>query len=157
MPADNRISAELAAAAKTQILTKIDEIHALLPFLVNLTEQESRSLPTIGAERTGMVEAFSLQINAHPEFVPSYVDVAEMARDRALRVDLLEVYAAVGGLHKGLRDTLQVVGSDLYTNFLSFYSSVQRAVSGAGAVLEDLRRFMPRGRPATPAAAKTSA
>jgi hypothetical protein len=45
MPNDNRISAEVAPADKTAILTKITEINTLLPFLINLTKDERIDAP----------------------------------------------------------------------------------------------------------------
>jgi hypothetical protein len=157
MPSDNRISAEIAPLAKTQILTKINEIQALLPFVVNLTPAERKRIPDIGTERSGMVAAFIAAMTAHPELVPSYVDMAELARDQTLRDDLLEIYLALLELTESVGDTLKLAGADMYVAFLSFYANVQQAakrnVPGADTIYNDLKRFFPRGRPATPAPA----
>lgn len=48
MPDDNRISAAITDANKTAILQKINEIRALLPFLINLTPEERQTLPKLG-------------------------------------------------------------------------------------------------------------
>ena len=152
MTTDNRISAELADAAKAQILTKIGEIKALLPFLINLTPQERRAIPTIGAERTGMVAAFVASMNMHPDLLPTYVEMAEVNKDSDLREAVLAVFMAETELHDAQSDTLQVIGGDLYMAFMAYYANVQQAakrgVAGAETVLTDLQRFMPRGRPA---------
>src|SRR5205085_1014025 len=91
MSTDNRISAELADAAKEQILAKIAEIRALLPFLINLMPEERKRIPTIGTERTGMVGAFTASMGMHSELIPSYVNMAEVTKDRDLREALLAV------------------------------------------------------------------
>jgi hypothetical protein len=154
MSSDNRISAELAAEAKAQILTKLREIKALLPFLVTLTPKERKGTPTIGTERTGMVVAFTASMNAHPEFIPGFVEMPEVTLDRDLREAMLEVFMATTELQEAQADTLQVIGRDLYMAFMSYYANVQQAakrgVPGAETVLNDLKRFIPRGRSSGP-------
>ena len=93
MPDDNRVSAELTAAVKTQILTKLGEITELLPFRVSLSPEERRSVPNMSTARGAMDETFAQQMAAHPELVPNYVNTAELAKDRALRSSLLELSA----------------------------------------------------------------
>jgi hypothetical protein len=150
MPDDNKISAVVSAEAKQQILTKIDEIFQLLPFLVNLTPDDKRGMATIGTERLGMDVAYSAQMFAHPELVPSYVDMAELGKDRALFLVLAELSGRVKELLESLTDTSHVTGSDLYMAYMTFYANVQQAerrnVPGATAILQDLQRFIPRGR-----------
>ena len=157
MPDDNRISAEITADVKQQILTKLGEISALLPFLINLAADERKRIPNISTARGAMDETFSQQIAAHPDLVPNYVDTADLAHDRALRAALLELGTRLDELAVSLSDTAQAAGSDIYMAYLAFYNSVQQAahrgVSGADAVLADLQRFIPRGprKPAAPA------
>jgi hypothetical protein len=59
---DNLISATLSAADKAAILTKINEIKALLPFLINLTVEEKSSLPKMSTFRDGMDAAFAAAV-----------------------------------------------------------------------------------------------
>ena len=155
MPEDNRISAELAPANKTTIITKLGEIIDLLPFRVNFTADERRSVPGIGVTREGMIPAFTQEMAAHPELVPSYVDTVDMAKDIALRAALLELVAHANELRESLEDTAQAAGSDILLAFLAFYNNVQQAakrgVPGVDAILSNLQQFIPRGRrPTTP-------
>lgn len=69
MPDDNRISAEITDEVKAQVITKLQEALDLLPFLVNLSADEKRNIPTISTERGAMDETFSQEIN--PLFPPS--------------------------------------------------------------------------------------
>lgn len=154
MSTDNRISAQIDPQVKQQILTKINEIEALLPFLISLTPDDRRKIPHIATERGAMDEAFIRHMSARPDLVPNFVDVAELARDRALRSDLLDMLARVDALQEKLYHTAQAVGSDIYQAYLAFYSNVQQAakrgVAGAGTILDDLKRFFPRsGRAAS--------
>ena len=90
--------------------------------------------------------------------MPSYVDTAEMARDRELRSDLLEILQRSRELCDALEDTAHVAGSDVLLGYLSFYNSVQQAakrgVAGSKTLLDNLVRFFPRSRrvAASPAA-----
>ena len=54
MPNDNRVSAEITAAQKTTVMTKIGEINTVLDFLVNLTKDERIQLPKLGVVIPGL-------------------------------------------------------------------------------------------------------
>ena len=152
---DNRISATLDPADKATILTKLGEISDLLPFLLNLTADEKSSLPKMSAIRDGMDEAFSQEMAAHPEMVPNFVDMTEVAKDRALRTALRDLHQQMCALCEGLEDTLTAAGVDTYLAYLSFYNNVKQAakrnVPGANTVLDNLKRFFPRGGGSPPA------
>jgi hypothetical protein len=156
MANDNRISAQVTDAVKTQILAKLAEIKALLPFLINLTPAERRSIPHLGTERGAMDEAFWAEMAAHPELVPSFINMSNLALDRALRSVLAEIAARTAELHEGVTDTGQAAGSDIFMGYMAFYANVQQAakrgVAGTDATLANLARFIPRGRraPAPP-------
>lgn len=152
---DNRISATLSPADKSAILTKLNEIEALLPILLNLTVDEKSSLPKMSAIRDGMDEAFSQEMAAHPEMLPNYVDMAELTLDRALRTALRDLHQQMCALCEGIEDTMTAAGVDTYLAYLSFYNNVKQAakrnVPGANTVLDNLKRFFPRGgTPPTP-------
>ena len=139
MADDNRISAEITAAVKAQVLLKITEIFNLLTMLINLTADQRRSIPNIRTQRAGMVTTFLQEMNAHPDLVPSYVSMTELAKDKQL--------------FEALTDTSQAAASDMYLAFLAFYNNVKeaarRGVVGADAILAALRVFFARG-PQTP-------
>jgi len=146
---DNRISASISAANKAAILAKIAEIEGLLPFLINLTAEEKSSLPKMSTIRDGMDETFSQEMTAHPDLVPGYTDTTELAADRALRTDLRDILQRVSALCEGVEDTMTAAGVDTYLAYLSFYNNVKQAarrnVPGSNTVLDNLKRFFPRG------------
>ena len=157
MPLDNRISAVLTDADKTAILGAFQIIKDKTPFRVNLTPEERQSTPTLGTQRGGMDEAFSTAMAAHPELVPSFVDVPEMAKDRTLWLQLGEILQCASEVCEGIEDTHALIGSDIYMAYLSFYQNVRQAarrgVPGADAIYQNLRQFFPRGggsQPPTP-------
>ena len=148
MSKDNHISEEISPEVKAQVLGKLQEVMELLPFLVNLSDGEKKGIATIGTERGAMDETFSAEMGAHPELVPAYVDAAELARDRKLRADLLEILQRTREVCDVLEDTAHVAGSDVLLGYLAFYSNVKQAaargVTGAATLLANLGRFFPR-------------
>ena len=154
MPNDNKISAILSAQDRTDVLAAFETIKTKLPFLINLTPVERRRMPTLGTERGGMDETFSMEMASHPELVPGFVDVPELAKDRALWTALAEFLSCAKEVCEGIEDTHQVAGSDIYMAYLSFYQNVRQAarrgVVGADAIYQNLRRFFPSGGPTPP-------
>ena len=150
MPSDNRISITFAAADKTAVTTKLNEIRTILRnYAMNLTPQERKEIPTISTERGAMINTFDAQMAAHPELVPGFVDIAEKNLDSAAWQDALGMYRSAGEVFEILDDLLHLLGADLLTAYLAFYGNVKNAarhnVAGGTTVYEDLRRFFPRG------------
>jgi hypothetical protein len=147
LPNDNRISAELTAANVTAILTKFTEIKTLLPFLLNLTKDERIRLPKLGASSLAFDEQCQTYMASSPNLVPPYVTVAEVDKDRALRVQVAEILREGKKLTEALGDTLMVIGSEIWLADLSFYQSVRQAarrdVLGADTVYDDLKERFP--------------
>jgi len=155
MPDDNRISGEITAAVKAQVLTKIQEIFDLLTLLINLARDDKRGIPTIGPERAGMIDIFIPQMTANPTLVPSYVNMTEVAADRKLYFDLQDIASPAAALLEALTDTKHVAGSDLFLAFTAYYKNLQEAsrrnVPGVDSLLDALRPFFARRtQPASP-------
>ena len=149
MTNDNKVSASISAQDKTDILAAFATIKAKLPFLINLTPEGRRSTPAIATERGGMNSTFPMEMTAHADLVPSYVNMAEVNKDSALWDHLDELEACAKEICEGIADTKQAVGNDLLLAYLSFYNNVKqaakRAVVGADAIYQNLRRFFQRG------------
>ena len=147
MPNDNRISAEVTAANKTAIMTKITEIKAILPFLVNLTKDERIELPKLGPASLQFDEQCASYMASAPNLVPPFVDPAEVTKDRNLRLVLADVLRETKKLCEQLDDTLLLVGSEIWMADLSFYQTVRQAarrdVLGADTVYDDLQSRFP--------------
>ena len=95
-------------------------------------------------------------MTAHPELVPSFVSVPELAKDRTLRTDLNDIARELGQVFEGVEDTIMLASSEAYMADLSFYQNVrqaaQRGVVGADSIYSDLNERFP-GRPPKAAAA----
>ncbi|MBL9132007.1 MAG: hypothetical protein JNG86_12450, partial [Verrucomicrobiaceae bacterium] len=86
----NKISQTVSAQDRADVLAAFATIKAKLPWLRNLTPAQSKRMPTLGTERGGMDETFAMEMAAHPEFVPGFIDMAELAKDRELWLALSE-------------------------------------------------------------------
>ena len=127
MPNDNRISAEVSPADKTAIMTKLTEINALLPFLINLLKDERITLPKLGSGSLAFDEQCASYMASAPNLVPPFVDAAEVTKDRALRLFLADALRETRKLCEKLDDTLMLVGSEIWMADLSFYQTVRQA------------------------------
>ena len=154
MPNDNRISATLSATDKATILTKLAEIRALLPFLINLTPEERVEMPKLGDKTIGFDEKCKTYMAQNPTLVPGFVSVAETDKDRALRLPINDVWREVASLWEALGDTVILIGSEIYMADLSFYQNVRQAskrgVPGSNSIYNDLRERFPGGSGGTP-------
>lgn len=158
MANDNRISAELSAAALTAIRDAIAVIRTNLPFLISLTNAERRTLPKLGDNRLALDEDAHALMAGHPDFVPAFVSLPELEKDRALRAKLDEIRLALDDLHNDVEGTEMVLGSEMLMAYLAFYANAQqeakRGAAGGQAILDVLGKYFARaGRPVTPPAA----
>lgn len=161
MPDDNRISAEVTAANVTAIVTKLTEIKALLPFLLNLTKDERIRLPKLGSNSLAFDEQCKTYMASAPNLVPPFVDPAEVNKDRALRLVLADILREVNKLAEALDDSLLLVGSEIWLADLTFYQTVRQAarrnVLGADAIYDELKERFPgvSGEPEEPEEGET--
>lgn len=159
MPNDNRISATLSAADKTTILTKITEIRALLPFMINLTPAERQELPKLGDKTLAFDEKCKTYMAQNPTLVPGFVNVTEVDKDRALRLPLNDVLRELTALCEAVGDTTLLAGSEIYMADLAFYQNVRQAakrgVVGSNSIYDELRERFPGGNGGTPATPPT--
>lgn len=154
MPDNNRISAEITEANKTLILQKIAEIRALLPFLVSLTPDERQTLPKLGERTLAFDQKCQTYMTQNPTLVPSFVIVAEVDKDRSLRLPLRDILRELNALTDAGNDSDLLLGSEIYNADLAFYQNVRQAakrgVANAQTVFDDLKNRFP-GSSATPA------
>lgn len=144
---DNRISATLAAAAITNILAAIQTIRTNLPFLIEIGEQERMELPKLGEKTVGFDEKSAAYMASNPEFLPAFILIAEVNKDRALRTAMLQFFPQLKQLFDQVSDTMMVLGSELYMADLGYYQSSKEAARrgrpGAETIYNDLQSRFP--------------
>jgi len=148
MPYQN-ISATISAANLTAIKTKINEIKALLPFLINLTAEERQTIPKMGDDTLSFVSKALEYAQNNPNLVPPYVDIVEMNKDFKLAADLISILQPLNQLQEGVDDSNMAAGSEAFVTALAFYNTVKYAakqnVPGAEAIYNDLKTRFPGG------------
>ncbi len=154
MPYDN-LTATLPDATVTEILAKVAEIKALLPFVVALTPAERGTLPKITDASAYFVDDALAAAESQPTLAPGYLDVPEMKSDLELWRQMDRFVGEFTTLGRLVEDTAMAAGSEAYTAALSIYNSAKRAakdgVPGAQTTVDSLkRRFEQANRPATP-------
>ena len=150
------ISATLSAADHASILTKLNEIKVLLPFLVNLTPLERSTLPKMGDGSTPFVTKALTYAENNPQFVPPYMNVPELRKDFNLATQVSLLRQQLNQVAEALDDTELALGSEAFVTSLTFYASVKQAtkmnIPGADSIYDDLKTRFPGGpnNPAPP-------
>ena len=156
---DNRISASLSQADQQAVLAAIGTIREKLPFLVDLTPEERRTLPRMGDRSRGFV-AQALEIaSQNADILPRSFDVEEMRKDVEMLAALSPVMTALAQLNELVDDTYMEVGSEAYTAALSVYQYARGAGKGAaldGALDALGQRFARKSRGSSPQTPNTA-
>jgi len=153
MPYQN-ISATLDAAVVEEIIKRLDQARAMLPFLINLTPDERQTIPKMGDKTFPFVDKTLEYAALNANLIPPYLDVAELRRDFDLAKQLSQIQNAIAQFHEAVSDTALALGSEAYTASLAFYNSVKTAtksnVPGTNSIYEDLKKRFP-GKTKSPA------
>ncbi len=91
---------------------------------------------------------------SNPAFLPGFIVLAEVLKDRELREAFMEFVPDLRTLCDGVEDTLMVINSELWMADLAYYQSVREASrrnrAGAEVIYTDLRSRFPGANPTTP-------
>ncbi len=108
---DNRVDAVLTGADAEAVLAAIQTIRAKLPFLIDLSVDDKRSLPALGDASRGFVAKAIEGAKLTPDFLPRSFDVTAAQRDLDLFDTLLPISLALGQLSELLSDTVHARGA----------------------------------------------
>lgn len=118
---DNRISASLAQADRDAVMKAIATIREKLPFLVDLTTEERRSLPKMGDKSRAFVSKALEVATQNQDFLPRSFDLEEMRRDVEMFEALYPLLLSLNQLQL-MDDTYVAVGSEAYAAALLVYN-----------------------------------
>lgn len=162
MANDNQVSAVLTDQNVTDILGHITAIEGLLPFLISRAVGDNNVM--LGDKSVAFDEKCANYMASNPEFIPGYVDPAEVLKDRALRAQFakflpqLQLLASKGGA------TNDVIGNEMMMADLAYYNSTgdaaKRGKTSARDIHADLSTRYPgrsNGKTPQPAAKKVLA
>jgi hypothetical protein len=168
MSIDNQISAVMSAESVQTILGYVTAIREMMPFLITLTADDRRRLAKMADKMIGFEDKAKVYMNSNPEFMPGFLSLSEVTKDRELRGPLSMVFTAVSALTYALDDTYLKLNSEIHKANLAYYNTAKEAASrglpGAKAIYEDMQKHFPgaptkaqRERKAAEAAAEEAA
>ncbi|MDX2212264.1 MAG: hypothetical protein SFY66_03135 [Oculatellaceae cyanobacterium bins.114] len=126
------ISASLTATDRLNVMDAIATIKDTLPFLIDLTIEERKTLPKMGDKSRAFVTKALEIATQNPDFLPRSFDLEEMRRDVQLFESLYPIVVAMAQLQELLDDTCLAVGSEAYASALQVYSYAKASGQGAG-------------------------
>ena len=145
----NLVSAKLSPADRQEIIDAIKTIRDKMPFLVDLTPEERRSLPRMSDKSRAFVRKTLDVATQNQDFLPRSFDLEEMQQDVELFEELYPIWQSLIQLCELVDDTKMAVGSDAYVAALLVYNYAKTSGLGAGLndVIDDLgKRFARRSR-----------
>jgi len=154
MTPDNRISATMSAQDVTDVLAAIQVIRTKMPWLISISNEERQQIPKLGDKTVGFDEKCAMYMASNPEFLPGFIDIAEVNKDRNLRSPLMQVQPHLSTLAESFGDTLLVTSSEIYLADLAYYANVREAAKrgrpGADTIFNDLKVRFPGANPQPP-------
>jgi len=151
---DNIHTQSIPQMVLDQVRMKLEEAIGLVkPYSVVLTADERASVLKVGDKKFTCVNKAFAYTKTNPEFVPSYLNVADFDIDMKDADGHPEIVAFINQLFNYFDDTKLAARSEAYSASLYYYGNVQQAASvnlpGAKAIYDDLKPYFPRtGKPA---------
>ncbi|MFQ4145085.1 hypothetical protein [Chlorogloeopsis sp. ULAP02] len=143
------ISANISKADREMVMQAIATIKEKLPFLVDLTTEERRSMLKMGDKSRAFVSKALEVATQNPNFLPRSFDVEEMRRDIELYEALYPILLSLTQLQELVDDTWMTTGSEAYAAALAVYSYAKASgdVMGLDGVIDEMgRRFTRRSK-----------
>ena len=148
MSNDNRISVTISDQDITTILGHLDGIETVLNFLISRDPGDNTVM--LGDKSVGFDDKCAAYIASNPEFLPGFIDPAEVLKDRAARAQFQKFLSRLNVLAGKANDTFNVIGNEIYTADLAYYNNTdegaRRGRAGAKTIHDDLATRYP-GRP----------
>ena len=143
----NRISISLSQAdidAINQAIATLAE--KFQPILIALEADDKKNLAKLGEKSVAFVEKSMQYTESNTEFLPAFIDAAEMKKDFTAFNLLNGFLRPLQQITKNLDDTATLCGSEAILASLAYYNSVRQAVKmsvpNASAIYGDLsQRF----------------
>ena len=148
----NRISLDIPDDDMAAIVAAIQTLEdKLVPHLVDLSPEDRRSLPKMGAKTVDFVSKTLDLTSANELFRPAFVDLGEFERDLAAVGALRKLQQPLSKISDMVGDSLLLSGSEAYAAALACYQVIKSAARlntpGAMVAAADLAGRFPRRVP----------
>ena len=151
---NNLIIGELPVDQQKVLLQTITDIQSKLPFLLDLTTADRRSLPKLGDKSRAFIDHGLVLASQNPGILPRNFDLDQYNQEVTLVRQLEPIVLAMRQLMKRLEDTFMAVGSDAYSQTLVVYQ-VAKLADKNGLLDEHLDSLAQRFARKSPAQDKT--
>jgi hypothetical protein len=143
MSYDN-ISSEVPKEKLDQFKQNVKEMDEAMPFTINLTPAQRRSLPIMGDKTVAFVEKSLEFANNNQQFVPPYLKLNEFSKDLVLSKDLKSLMNILVPFTEKIMDTYYAAGAEALNAALTFYNSVKQAskakIPGSDEIARELQK-----------------
>ena len=145
---ENRISIEIPPADLQAIKAALQQVQSLLePYVIALTPEQRKTIPKMSDGTEPFVEKVMDYAANNAEFLPPFVNPAELQKDWNATMGLLPLLRMTQQIQDTMSDTAMLAGSEAYVGALSYYNSVKQAAKvnppDAKDIYEDLtKRFV---------------
>ena len=154
MSDSNKVSADFPDADVQSVQDKLDEIVALMPFLISLNKKLRTNLRKMGPKSVEYVNLCVQGATNYPKELRVGFDIKEFKRDAKLFAQILEVQVKMTGIMESVNDTMMAAGSDSMMAADEVYGSLKSAAkkdaSAKTLVDEIAKRFKGQGKKKTP-------
>ncbi|HEX2956918.1 MAG TPA: hypothetical protein VHO70_08795 [Chitinispirillaceae bacterium] len=146
---ENRVSIQFTPEQLAAIEGAVNTISNILaPVCVTLTPDQRRQILKMGPSSEPIVNAANLCAQQNPQFVPSFVDAAELNKDVTVVNELTKISNIIAPIVQMVDDTRMLAGSEAMTASLPIYGSVKIAaknnIAGAEVAYKILKDLLPQ-------------
>ncbi|WP_210514202.1 hypothetical protein [Hymenobacter terricola] len=117
----------------------LHQVDDLLPFLITLQPEESRSLRNIGFDGVPFAMAALDAVRANVDFTRRSFDLAEFEKDVALMESLRGIVAVIAPLAQKIADTYRLAGADVMVTADDIYADLSKDNGETSAVQAPLQ------------------
>ncbi|GAB4341459.1 MAG: hypothetical protein OHK0038_21160 [Flammeovirgaceae bacterium] len=144
MGKENLVSLDITPADMQEIRNAITTLETkLLPYLLELSNQEKKDLPKMKDKTVAFVTKATEHAEQNPQLVPPFINIVELRKDLDAVETLRKILNPLEKICKSLDDTMVMAGSEAYKSALAFYNAVKSGrklnASGAKEVYDDLK------------------
>ncbi|WP_028982086.1 hypothetical protein [Sporocytophaga myxococcoides] len=149
-----KLSAKLDAERVARIISKIQELKAELDFVINLSNEERKTLRKVAEKRQGYVNDVLIAVKANPKTIPGVLDTEDYYYRAKLYLDLAEINMHIQPVMEGISDTMMVAGNEAITLTDQCYGFLKQPARGNSNLTDTVsklsKHFASRSKPAEP-------
>jgi hypothetical protein len=135
------ISVVLTDADKLAIITNIKNSKLLMPWLVNLTNDERMYMRKTGSKREGYVKDVYDTSIANPSALPAEFKLEEWTKVETLIKQTIEVKGVISSFLEGIDDTILLLGADRIHYADLAYGYLKQSAKNNTSITNDLEKI----------------